>query len=412
MKKSYYLICIFIFIIFLISLFGSLIVSGDILVNSEKSIFDIQKNYEKYFSPYGYTIDNPNIIINPYGNSPLTALIMFETEKYSKVNIIIKGKNNNDINYTFKEDKYHLIPIYGLYADYNNTIILKSENKEKIINIKTEKLPSDFKFIDSDYGNYKFLNGNYPYAIDSYGDIRWYLSSKYYGNISILGNSKFVIGSDKYTENGNTISIYEMDFLGKIYTEYLVTNDYYGVNCVYDNKIYILSDKIYIVDIQTGKSKVYFDNDGYDYIDIKDENLIVRKDNKMFIYKDDEFQPYEYIFDNNVFEFYDGVGNYTLSDSRIIGKLNKTNTSDKKISLLRYSKEDINGINLISDSDRIIVVNETGKKIYIVFDKLFGKKIYEVDDNKYINKVGLKGRYNIYYKIDGKVYKTNYYVEV
>ena len=45
-------------------------------------------------------------------------------------------------------------------------------------------------------------------------------------------------------------------------------------------------------------------------------------------------------------------------------------------------------------------------------DKLFDKRIYEVKDTKYVNLNGLKGKYTIYYRIDGKVYKTDYYIEV
>ena len=38
--------------------------------------------------------------------------------------------------------------------------------------------------------------------------------------------------------------------------------------------------------------------------------------------------------------------------------------------------------------------------------------IYEIKDIKYVNLNGLKGKYTIYYRIDGKVYKTDYYIEV
>ena len=56
--------------------------------------------------------------------------------------------------------------------------------------------------------------------------------------------------------------------------------------------------------------------------------------------------------------------------------------------------------------------NNTGKEVYLILDKLFDKRIYEVKDTKYVNLNGLKGKYTIYYRIDGKVYKTDYYIEV
>ena len=59
-----------------------------------------------------------------------------------------------------------------------------------------------------------------------------------------------------------------------------------------------------------------------------------------------------------------------------------------------------------------LVYNNTGKEVYLILDKLFDKRIYEVKDTKYVNLNGLKGKYTIYYRIDGKVYKTDYYIEV
>ena len=64
------------------------------------------------------------------------------------------------------------------------------------------------------------------------------------------------------------------------------------------------------------------------------------------------------------------------------------------------------------DVNRITINNEEDDTIYVIFDKLFDKRIYEVKDIKYINLNGLKGKYTIYYKIKDKLYKTDYYIEV
>ena len=117
-------------------------------------------------------------------------------------------------------NKHHIIPIYGLYADYDNTIVLRSENKEKVINIKTDKLPDDFGEVLCD-GNYSFYNGNYPYASDSNGNVRWYLNKKYYGDITVYKDN-IIIGNDSYTEDNHSTGIYRMNFLGKVYGIYLV----------------------------------------------------------------------------------------------------------------------------------------------------------------------------------------------
>ena len=45
------------------------------------SLIENQRKVENKFTSEGYTFDNPNVILNPYGNSPLTALVIFETAK-------------------------------------------------------------------------------------------------------------------------------------------------------------------------------------------------------------------------------------------------------------------------------------------------------------------------------------------
>lgn len=415
MKKSYILVGIFIIFIVFISIVGSIVVTGNKKIKEEKDILDIQTNKEVYFSGYGYSIDNPNIIVNPYGNSPLTAIVMFETNDYSNVSISVKSKDgNSDINYEFPKDKHHLIPIYGLYADYNNTVVISSEGVDKVINIKTDKLPDDFVYVDSmESGNFRFYNGNYPYAIDSNDEVRWYLNGNYYGDILVLDNSKIVIGSDKYTEDGNTISFYEMNFLGKIYHEYLLPNGYYGVNALYNDNILILSDKLMLIDLQTGELiEEYIKNDDYNYICTIEDDIIVGKDDLYYRVTDGELEEYSYKNIINEANFYNNTGNYKLMPSNRFGSLKETPISDKRISLIKYSKSELKNIKIEKDNNRIKIINDSDNKIYIILDKFLDKRVYEVGYIKYINTFGLKGKYTVYFKVDDDVYKTDYYIEV
>ena len=383
MRKIYIFIGIFIIFIISITVVGSFIVMGGTPVFREKDIFSIQSNKEVYFNVYGYDINNPNIIVNPYGNSPLTAIIMFTSSDYSEVSIIVKGKYDNDINYSFDKDKYNLIPIYGLYPEYDNTIIIRCEGMEKIINIRTDSLPEDFAFTDNMINdNYSFYNNGYPYAVDSYGDVRWYLNKHYFGNITLLGNGNIILGSDKYVGNDNTISYYQMNLLGKIYNEYLLKDGYYGNNAKYEDNVIVKSNKYLIMDLQTGNVLKELSN-------VEDN-----------------------IFDNNIFNLYDGITNYNVSKSSKYGILNETKTTKTKISLLKYSKYNGKDIDIKVDDDRITVTSNSDDDVYIILDKALDKRIYKVVDTKYINLEGLKGRYTVYYKINGKVYKTDYYIEV
>ena len=101
----------------------------------------------------GYTFENPNIIINPYEISPLTALVIFKTEENVEIKVTIKGIDElSTFTHTFEKGREHYLPIYGLYADYNNEILmeydLNGEHKSKIINIKTDKLDNNIELAE------------------------------------------------------------------------------------------------------------------------------------------------------------------------------------------------------------------------------------------------------------------------
>lgn len=414
MKKSSILIVIFIVMIIIASVVGMEIVTGDTKIAEEIDIFTLQTNKEAYFSPYGYTLDNPNIIVNPYGNSPLTALVMFETPNYIETSIVIKGKSEEvDISYSFGKDKYHLIPIYGLYADYNNTVIIKCGNEERIINIQTDELPSDFEFVNdiSINDNFYFSNTNYPYAYDKNNDVRWFLNSSYYGNISVLDNSRIIIGSDRYDENGEAISVYEMNFLGKVYTEY--NSKYYGYNTIYHDNLVILSDDLLEIDRQTGNvinSYPYSDN--IDYIGVSSDNIVVKKEDAFYEIIDGKLEDTDYQIGVQTNSFYYNTVNYKIVPPSRYGILPETIKSDKSISLVKYEKIIPDDIILEKEFNRLKVVNNTGDKLYIILDKFFDKRIYEVDDILYINDTGLSGKYTVYFKREANVYKTDYLLEV
>lgn len=412
MKKSYIFIGGFLIFILIITVVGCNLVTGNVSIKRDRDILSIQSNKEVYFNSYGYSIDNPNVIVNPYGNSPLTGIVMFETNDYSDVSVCIKNKNNEcDISYSFGKYKYHIIPIYGLYADYNNSIVLKAEGKEKVINIKTDALPDDFGDVLFD-GSFSFYNGNYPYASDSEGNVRWYFNRKYFGNVTFNDNY-VIVGNDSYTENG-TIGIYRMNLLGKIYNEYLLSDDYYGYSCYYDGNIYALSKDVLVIDGQTGDIISKYENDNYDSIANLDGNILLGRNNEWFSFdEDNNVISVSYSPSGKVYSFYDNSDEYRAFPGVRYGSLKETEMYNRDISILKYDKYTGNDIDVKMDSNRISVSNgTTGNKIYLILDKLFDKRIYEISDVGYINLNGLNGKYTIYYKINDKVYKTDYFVEV
>ena len=65
---------------------------NDQKVAYRESMVEQQQQLEADFDLEGFTIDEPQVILNPYGNSPLTALIAFDTEEEVEVKVTIPGK--------------------------------------------------------------------------------------------------------------------------------------------------------------------------------------------------------------------------------------------------------------------------------------------------------------------------------
>lgn len=203
------------------------------------SMVDSEYEIEKKFKVNGYTLDNPNIILNPYGNSPLTALVLFETEQELDVKVTITGKDKlTTYTHTFSKTKEHYLPIYGLYADSNNKIIIECGNNKKEIYIQTEKLPenmilptsikADKSKLTNDLYFYTPSSSGYTVAYDVNGDIRWYLTNYALWKIDRLQNGHLLVSTERLINNPYYMTgLYEIDLLGKIYTEFSLEGGYH-----------------------------------------------------------------------------------------------------------------------------------------------------------------------------------------
>ena len=123
------IIIIILAIIIIASIIGLLILNNMSTARGELkltlSLRSEQQELEEGFTSEGYTLDNPNVIVDPYNNSPLTALVIFETAKKEKVKITIEGEDDlTTYTHQFDKEKVHYIPVYGLYAGKENTVII------------------------------------------------------------------------------------------------------------------------------------------------------------------------------------------------------------------------------------------------------------------------------------------------
>jgi arylsulfate sulfotransferase len=185
-----------------------------------------------------------SVKLNPYGNAPLSALVSYNTLARGHTKIVVKGQDGpaSDISQEFNDNGLtHSIPILGLYPNYNNSIdvylVDDGENNlsKTTLNIQTGTLPPSMPNYthvdDADYtqlepglnlvsslSNYPSAP-EYPYIVDNYGKIRWYLD---YTNNAQLNKLFYDCGISRL-RNGNFYfadrasgHIYEIDILGKI----------------------------------------------------------------------------------------------------------------------------------------------------------------------------------------------------
>lgn len=225
-------------------------------VEEVNSLIDIQYKKEvDFLSDTNYSFEEPNVILNPYGISPLTALIVFETKDLTTPTITVEGKDENStITTTFKSAKKHMLPIYGLYPDYDNKITISINGEKRVLNIKTDKLPSDFivpTLVSADKGKLNnelyFVTPSsigYTAAYDVNGDVRWYLTENFAWDIQRLDNGHILIGSNRLVNPPYyTTGLMEMDLLGKVYYEYTLPGGYHhDVFEMEDGNLLVASD--------------------------------------------------------------------------------------------------------------------------------------------------------------------------
>ena len=204
-----------------------------------KSLKTKQQELEQKFTSHNYTLENPNVIVDPYNNSPLTALVIFETKQKEKVKITIEGKDNlTTYTHEFDKEKVHYIPVYGLYADKENTVIIECGNQKKELKIKTEELPEDFSLptsiekeeskLTNDLYFFTPSSSGYTCAYDTNGDVRWYLTNKATWKIDRLENGHLLVSTERLVNSPYYLTgLYEMDMLGKIYVEYSLPGGYH-----------------------------------------------------------------------------------------------------------------------------------------------------------------------------------------
>ncbi|MBF2474527.1 aryl-sulfate sulfotransferase [Listeria seeligeri] len=191
------------------------------------------------------TLEKPYVKLNPYGTSPLTALLLFNTAEKMKITVEVEGENADTTIESEVGSEYtteHEVAVLGLYADKANTVKISAvtqdgKKTEKIITIQTDKLPAEMPTIDVKTSDTKKMEqtGNqltfitpstkYAYGVDSNGDVRWY-STKYNSHVFKELENGHLLYLTKYDNADDTYSLLlETDYLGKVYHAYSMTTE-------------------------------------------------------------------------------------------------------------------------------------------------------------------------------------------
>ncbi|MVM35024.1 hypothetical protein GO755_33670 [Spirosoma sp. HMF4905] len=196
-------------------------------------------------APIAFSVPADSIKLNPYGYTPLAALVSFSTPVAGKTFIRVQGKHGKltTIEHTFTDTgTQHSVPVIGLYANYANTVDIRVVNDSgdtlanSTVTIQTGDLPPNMPasitaapFDETKVASGLILVSNYstlgtsspstPYFMDAYGDIRWVLDYRSHDQLKALSfddgierlrNGNFFFGDI------NTSVIYEVDLFGKL----------------------------------------------------------------------------------------------------------------------------------------------------------------------------------------------------
>jgi len=265
----------------------------------EFDILEYQWNREQAilaeFAQYNYTIDDPLIVLDPYDLNPLAALILFETQESTEIEVEIKGDDElSTIKYTHRIIPPRAeVPIIGLYAGRTNNIKLTIGDITREYNITTEPLPVDFPDYVLQSSTPEMMTPgvtlltaifeSYSPLLDSNAQVRGFLSNKRFAHgtsMIVLQNGNMLSTGDEFMQIPyHKAFLIEYNWLGKIFRIYDVPNGiHHGLYEMPNGDILAVSnnaqmhrtgtreDVVIIIDRETGEIKKT-----YDFRDILDE---------------------------------------------------------------------------------------------------------------------------------------------
>lgn len=213
---------------------------GELYLSDRKNDMAI----EKEFAEKEYTLNEPFIKLNPYGRTPLGALVNFKTEfSDNPVKVTIKGiDGGKDYSYTIDKKSEKGIPVVALYPNTNNKVTIKILSKdrssvlaENTISIQTENLDDRLPVvvIEKDYeelfpgtlepgmntASFVTEDESLPFIFDNFGKIRYVFDGTNMGKMIMRKNNDSWLW-----DNGKTII--KVNSLGKVSGDKIEVKNY------------------------------------------------------------------------------------------------------------------------------------------------------------------------------------------
>lgn len=236
---------------------------------AEKAMLEEFKNGE-------YTLTNPLVKLNPYFVNPLAAVILFRTEEEVAVTVRVLGKEaEGTMEHTFPRAKEHVLPVLGLYGDYENTVEIELYRGAKhTVKIQTEPLyekiaklvhmDTTFEYLRNDLIIVSPAEIAMATGFDYAGEVRWHLNIPCVFDLKRVKNGNILISTERLLKLEYYMSgVYEMTMVGKIVKEYsLPGGSHHDQFEMKDGNLLVLScdlasdtveDKCVLVDRNTGE---------------------------------------------------------------------------------------------------------------------------------------------------------------
>lgn len=210
----------------------------------------------------GYGFDAPLVIVNPYGWTPLCAVVLFSTDEATSVSMTVKGKTPEaDLRYQFSAEKDHALPVIGLYAADTTLVELTlDDGATTTLEIATDAVAEaltkaevitseDPGLLDNQllFCSCFATMGDFLLSVSGYdcnGDLRYVADGLWGTPFKQLDNGLFIsTNRELYMDQSatSTTGFMVFDLVGKVYQEYLVDSGFHHDLTVLPDGNYVIA---------------------------------------------------------------------------------------------------------------------------------------------------------------------------